>query len=880
MNANKIIASALLALMALSPLSAAVSLGDFPAFLAETTDGTSSLAALFVVGASAAPSDVVAAIDLAARAAAVNYVQQTVAGAPGALSLSGGVSLDAPDEKIYLGDPINKVKDILTEKDLSFLASGAIFDSNGNKLSEYRQYLRIGSYAPTFDQPDPTGGMKDPAYFIRLGTDPSTNWLIQLWISFNKQVDFTQAVGQSFEIAGREFVVSAETDNTQLVLFGTAGETNIQAGETKTIQVGDQTHEVTVVGIIDSRTAVLQVNGITKEVTEGDTVDFGGVSVYVKDVFYYVVPEETGSVTVSIGADRYVFQDGQPIKHGPAGNEESIKGTHVSFPAGEDPTRLSAIMINFDSWSASPRVDYILAGSAYTVPVFGFQVAYDGPITASEEISVAPGSADYYTATFTNKFGQRATVEWAYNSGGTPVLADSLGNAIYPFEYASAGLNEYLFAADRTSTHMLQVVNIDATNADTTVADTGTVQFKDAFSGETYDVSLTETGANTNVFDGTLVLDGIQYAVQYDGTTGKVTLYRSGASDTVVYPTIETSEGAFAAFTDDLTDVVTDTDGTQTTAGAGGYLTVQLPTGTIYLDSYNDGANNHAANAYSLDGTNWVPMTGATSVNVGGVAYVITPSTTDGTFDIALDADQDTTTATALTDPALLLIQDTPEGATTPDAWIFPITYDTTDSRLELQSIISTHSPSEIWQSSTSDPDVTKYADVWGTEVTHDVSAAGTATVIYPGMQRYHLVAVGENPAWTTGEAVEGGTFNVVAPVTTPVAKLDTEVTDADKAAYHLVLVGGPAVNRLTAEVWGLDYPTYGAESGIPENKAVIEVIPDAFASGKNVLVVAGWEAEHTRLAAQLLMSGALEGETASKVIVSGTLQSPVIEAA
>jgi len=79
-----------------------------------------------------------------------------------------------------------------------------------------------------------------------------------------------------------------------------------------------------------------------------------------------------------------------------------------------------------------------------------------------------------------------------------------------------------------------------------------------------------------------------------------------------------------------------------------------------------------------------------------------------------------------------------------------------------------------------------------------------------------------------------------------------------------MILVGGPAVNRLTAEAMGLSYPTYGADSGIPEGKGLLKLINGAFAEGKVALVVAGWNAENTRAACQVLQdyqSYTLSGE-------------------
>jgi hypothetical protein len=104
------------------------------------------------------------------------------------------------------------------------------------------------------------------------------------------------------------------------------------------------------------------------------------------------------------------------------------------------------------------------------------------------------------------------------------------------------------------------------------------------------------------------------------------------------------------------------------------------------------------------------------------------------------------------------------------------------------------------------------------------------------------------------------------------VIKLDTEVTDP--ASRNLILVGGPAVNRLTAQAMGLTYPTTGADSGIPEGAALIRLVENAFGGSNSALVVAGWDAEDTRAAASVLQNyrsyaNSLDGRM--EVQVSGT---------
>jgi hypothetical protein len=121
-----------------------------------------------------------------------------------------------------------------------------------------------------------------------------------------------------------------------------------------------------------------------------------------------------------------------------------------------------------------------------------------------------------------------------------------------------------------------------------------------------------------------------------------------------------------------------------------------------------------------------------------------------------------------------------------------------------------------------------------------------------------------------TGAAVTGQTYKAMVSVTSPVAVMDTEVT-ATHRTKNFVTVGGPCVNRITAEALNLTYPACGAASTVPENAAMIKIVDNYPATGLKTVVVAGWEKENTRTAATVLQQydTLLVGQTASAVKVT-----------
>lgn len=96
----------------------------------------------------------------------------------------------------------------------------------------------------------------------------------------------------------------------------------------------------------------------------------------------------------------------------------------------------------------------------------------------------------------------------------------------------------------------------------------------------------------------------------------------------------------------------------------------------------------------------------------------------------------------------------------------------------------------------------------------------------------------------------------------------DTDVTDLTK--YNAIVVGGPAVNKVAAQLLGKEFPAYGANSGFVENEAVIELKKN----GSNyALLVAGWEAADTQRAGVVLKNFASFKDTlkGTSVTVKGT---------
>ena len=128
--------------------------------------------------------------------------------------------------------------------------------------------------------------------------------------------------------------------------------------------------------------------------------------------------------------------------------------------------------------------------------------------------------------------------------------------------------------------------------------------------------------------------------------------------------------------------------------------------------------------------------------------------------------------------------------------------------------------------------------------------------------------------ATTTTSTGEGVTIHSVSGV--DVAKLDTEVSD--KTAKPMILVGGPCVNDLVAELAADGKFRYGCADWPGSNFGIIELADNAFGGSKVAMVIAGTTAADTRRATKVVKDFASYTLSGMSLKVTGTQTTPVVE--
>jgi hypothetical protein len=444
--------------------------------------------------------------------------------------------------------------------------------------------------------------------------------------------------------------------------------------------------------------------------------------------------------------------------------------------------------------------------------------------------------------------------------------------------------------------HLFQVtsVNLDGSTS-------AGIDLKDAFSGATTKVTV----GSDNVEEA--VIDGQTYYIAGNVSSAFRITWGTGANTTMaganggnpgrgtyhtLWPVMKTQRGARFALVGGATNVPL----TMPVNATVNSTIVELPTGAVNITVEASGAVATAV-AYTLtavnreDGTtSSVTKTGASSgadqagvnfqvgrTTAGGLYYRVTRVQASNSVNIALIGTADSLANSTVGNASIVLIEEK-DDAGNEGAILFQGATGTSGSNY-LTGIASVDpstadSGSQTWGSNSNKAST---ADIWGTLVVRDTSTSAQpwVDVWYPDTQRIASAFVlGKDATTSASSGASGGVVKSASPVKTALGKLDSEVTPADRSTKNLILVGGPAVNKLVAELatggktkardW---YVAQGAGT------ALIDLVADAFATGKSALVVAGYGAEDTRAATSALQNyDAYSWSGDSLVLKSGVL--------
>ncbi|NIM46660.1 MAG: hypothetical protein GTN40_00665 [Candidatus Aenigmarchaeota archaeon] len=884
------------------------------------TDSTVSFP-LFVIGARAAPADVAGAVDvavnMAANAKTTTDVTTTIAGE----SVTGGAKIETSG--IFLTPYTNpqNVKGIITTSDIPSLLGTKTYSSASGGAYQYKQYLYLlgetdlGSNGAQIKFERPTTE-NTPRISFKV---PASYPLYTYKLTFSTPVSLSgvtsntllQAViqGTTISILGKDFVISdatygSSTDTiSTMTLLGGKNLVTVETGAPQTITSEGKDYTVTLTGVaaqtIGTSTyysAIGDVNGESFTLKAGETKTLSdGTQIAAIKVFQ----GKTGAAdyaTLAIGADKVKVSSAGTVTKGTSVVSELVSGMTSSVSGGWSVFSLTYTP-TLDKWlSAGDKVADSFAST--------FDIKFNSIIPDFTD------AANRQSITF-NPSGYNMFLKYKNAADAEEQMFSVYSSDGVTWRWASAPVTASGTENDWRDVVFDEGANISAVDQDFFVIQKGgfshTMVFT-AYTAATGEFTFTDESGNSITATGNqtsngaianLIVDGNIYRVYLISNTSKtinVDLNGDGYIAGTAYTDFTTPGPLGREYSFLAPKLITTGQGglyfyTNYSSGAmtaGTWIYPQLGFAGIRLVRNAD--NTTTVATYGPTAGTWTNETaigepvedgayGSGTFAKNHIDYVVRVGRTSAAMNYTVKLG--TSTSAWYDGTGFILVEEAQQGGQTHNWLYLPVSWDSTNNKVSIATSLysddSAYADVPLLGTSTQYKGMTTY----GTLSDHLTSnLGGSATISYPDVFTYGNVYV----LTPTGVITSGGvggviTTDVVLPITSDVVKLDTEVTSSDKSNYDLVIVGGPCINKLAAEVMGHTDYTCGAASGIPENAGLIKLVADKFATGKTALLIAGWEAGDTDLAARIVQTGfpgATDTQKAgAEVTVTGTVASP-----
>jgi len=804
-----------------------------------------------VVGADAASSDYLAAVDVG-QSLQAELAKQTASGGTGVTTVTGeGVNLATSNTKLYFNDSIAKAtsRATLDKTELPvLLADGTVTDDTGTDY-DYTQKIGINAKYIIFG----TSGndIDDPTLYVDMGTAVA-NPVYNMTATFTKIINITHADvrGNTINLFGQAYTIGAGSDagatTPSLVLYG-AGETiTLNEGEETTVTVGGVEYSVKVIGISSGEAVSVSVDGGTiKSIAEEASSKVGELNIYVKSSFYSAKESSQNYAELSLGSEKLTLNHGTTVKKG--SEDKSIGKTYVDLGTSGD--KLSRISIAVAAQKS--KLDDIRLENSYTDPIFGsFKIDFAGisdglKSDARDHIVIDTDNTANARVTFTTALADKEyTFNYVHDSDtdstrARPVLADTANKTIRVLENETALEDDYIIVNSGDDGRILEV-------ADVSVTDGGDpddyVTFTDVLCSSNCDHKVT---GNFSAGLQTLSIGGEDYNVYANNTVAasQVRMTWSSGGKLVLFPRIKLEKGGWVAFLKE-TALNTTTMVSKTFIVPSGYPTVTTDTLTWI--------NTSASRTTTYANWNWT----FTDTSVGN-------GTSNSSVLSGLDIDADGTIEcnfSLMKGPSLLFIEEKKDGDTYGDGICVPLTTTGTTELAIDTAHFSDVSDAEstgfiTW---TSDTYKSGAVDAYCTYVEKDTSTGtnNQIEIYYPDEQVEMNVMLGAiesdmSVTQATGTVTELGSVTVS----------DSEVSSVQ--SKNLIVVGGSCINSVAAKLLGgsLCGADFATSTGVGADQFLIKVFANPYLAEdttKVAMLVAGYNAADTTKAVKYATTEAI----------------------
>ncbi|MBR9704741.1 hypothetical protein GOV12_04970 [Candidatus Pacearchaeota archaeon] len=463
---------------------------------------------------------------------------------------------------IYLNDQFNKVKGVITNSELpNLLTKGMIGDAT------FTQTIDIGNYPRLIYGKGPTI-MDDPTYGIDLSTNID-DYIYNASVSFSRAVDFNspEIIGEKFNIFGKEYIVGSSLFPNSIVLYessyvlnfdstGIISEKVIIDGSSYTVEMVSASTTTATIKVTEDNTGTSEQN----QITVGNSRLVNSVTITVTSVdmnnLKYIA-------TVSASSDnKLTLSHGGAVMVGESQN--AVEGTLVNIVGGSSATTRIIISVA----ASDTQNDFIKAGDRFSDPVFGTInlefTRVNNPENSIErdEFEISSAGDDKLQILFSDKDGDETMITYVktHINGDVELQIDDDGRNITVMELSPVFKNELVVVGNEEVGYLLKVGITNSTSGTDYSADR--ILFTNVFdSGETFESVESSEGI------GTVTIGGRVYSLQYfanditNQDKWNVTInypdsaFNSG--EIIVYPTIQTKNGAKVSFYEPLTFDIT-----------------------------------------------------------------------------------------------------------------------------------------------------------------------------------------------------------------------------------------------------------------------------------------------------------------------------------
>ncbi len=763
--------------------------------------------AMIVVGEAAATNDVLGAIDIATNLQyAAKVVKEVDVGTTSGQTLGGNSYLvQKSSQHLEFGENITAVQTAVTKSDLKTLADGKISNEFGDHTYTATLYLPSTGKLLFTSDPDDGKSIAKP-YFVIPNGETVYRYLIQFSPALksdhstdgNKLEDIEN---KKIKIGEKEFTIlqgqHSAINKITLKLMGGSVTSILDEGASKTYTIGGKDYDVTL-DFVGSTTAKFTINDErTTSLLEADTFRLkDGIEIGVVDILSQAFAGGVRKVEFSLGANKIQITDGDTANET---NTASIQVGSVSLGqvVGDIEAGSDAGVANGDDVTiASLRINYT-AGDQLYAP----EGASISQLADKKENQKGNFLADAFDFKFTGLQVPKTEKVRLHSSSSTN----------YKLEFTNRAGVKY----DQ---------EVFARNA------SGSIRLG-RFTGSTmYDMEMNETDT----------LQDEEYVVASRNEYSRILQFKDVNPTDNIIKLRDTGSG-------DIYDVTYASDGTGSLSLDGNTYSVNISAdtnaGELKFDSNGDG--------------DFVDLNTPEFWTEFGLKMKVPHN------DVA---DNGTESRTYLN----FTTEELEETSRSPsrESWAVNVT-ENADSEIDLQNTLSSNSFNANFTSGRyvitagllqSEDGGNKYQGYSGYGVWMEMDRKGSGTdtqneynVVYPDTEVFGSFFVTTTPTAELTKTTAGKVqTTTVTRIDVGAAVLDTDPAVAgQETKKNLIVVGGPAANRASAVLLGKPFPSYGADSGIPENAAIIKLVEQT--DGHVALVVAGWNAEDSQRASRVV---------------------------